>query len=159
MLALQFYAGRNLITFHSAWTVLCRIYDRFHRYHSCRSRCLHPVRMRDHLNVHLGKDPYQGRTRPNIPGCMDFPKPRTFFLLEILPVHQLAFFFGCTLSVFPCASSMLLVIAHPDIRHPTRSSANKTPDSSDASPTVHRLLVPAPPPDDKPSASAYSKSK
>lgn len=67
MLALQFYAGRNLITFRSTWTVLCWIYERFHRYHSCRCRCLHPVRMRDHLNVYLGKDPYHGRGHPNIP--------------------------------------------------------------------------------------------
>lgn len=106
MLALQFYAGRNLITFRSAWTVLRWIYDHFPRYHSCRSRCLHPVRMRDHLNVYLGKDPYQGRACPNIPGCMDFPKPRALLLLEILSVHQSAFFlvvfFLSFLAPLPC---------------------------------------------------------
>lgn len=80
MLALQFYAGRNLITFHSAWTVLCRIYDRFHRYHSCRSRCLHPVRMRDHLNVHLGKDPYQGSYTSKYPGMYGLSEASHLFL-------------------------------------------------------------------------------
>lgn len=160
MLALQFYAGRNLITFRSTWTVLCWIYDRFHRYHSCRCRCLHPVRMRDHLNVYLGKDPYHGRGHPNIPrDVWTFRSLAPFSCLKSFQcISWLSFWlysFCLSLRLFHASGD-----THPDIRHPTRSSANKTPDSSDASPTVHRLLVPAPPPpDDKPSASAYSKSK